>query len=1059
VRGIPIALLLIALCLRATAKEERTYFTDERISVGRENVERYDWARDLKKRMLERGDEITYYIGPTYTAADAFAAQSDEFLWTLQPPTTLPRVYDYNESGGRTICPLCGEKVNKISPWNCWRIDPIGHPYKVQCQMCGARFPSNHFLAGDLASGDYPDDGKGWQHEGRTYYFLREYAHMCYGSVVVPTIRSLSEAYALTGDGEYAHKGCILLARLATQYPNYGWDDPDGTLENRFDRTYLGPWNNRHPYYTWKQGGMITDLIWETFCLEPTAYAYDAFFDHMASDDELIAFVKAKGMPVANATELRAYIEDYIFRAAMNGLLAGWIKGNEGFHQAAALAVALVMDDYGDRHPNSKDMVDYAYHGIGCAASIMVNGLARDGGGHESPNYNRIKRDFIRVAELMEEVRHRHPDIYPKDAYPDILAHPKAREFFNYYIDMLAVDCFLPSIGDCGGIGAPDRYDETNRRYSTLTSENLYAFQRYGDPRFARAATKPDGEAFGGDLWQPYPAEAIAEALAQPESRIARGTRLLDGYGAAFLESGAWPNSRAAVLNYASIIGHRQHDYLSLGLYARGLDLLPDLGYPRTWDYRWEWDSNSLAHNTVTVNELEPAARSFRNGARLFASAGGVHAVTAFHNPYPERMGLGGDHPAPVDLYERTTILVDVDENRFYVVDLFAVRGGEQHDQSWHAMLVEPEAPDLVWHAQESGTLAGIDVPPFGPYTDRWGREHTKGNFPSFVTNVRRAALDGVAAWTWPSGLPEGDTLRMHIVAVGGPAEAIMVKGRSPAWAESEALSYLLVRRQVEGGAASHFVTVLDVYQGDPTVTGVRLLTESPIALEITRADGVDDVTVQLPDGPSRTTAARPVGIRIRTIEGAPARDVRIGELGDGRGYASGTIQRVDYDTGRIWIPTSRDVTLDQLLPGRTIRIFNDRRTALYGIVAAERDGNETALTLDKTALLAQFPVVSAQDGRLELGVKSPFVTGHVDEATGMLTDGPDDYYYGCWLGEGATARPVLGIANTTPPWLHLAPECDAEQAAKDYVGKVVSLWYYGVGDAVEVPRVAADGV
>ena len=42
---------------------------------------------------------------------------------------------------------------------------------------------------------------------------------MAYGSVVVPTLKSLSEAYILSDDTRYAHKGCILMARLVHLLP------------------------------------------------------------------------------------------------------------------------------------------------------------------------------------------------------------------------------------------------------------------------------------------------------------------------------------------------------------------------------------------------------------------------------------------------------------------------------------------------------------------------------------------------------------------------------------------------------------------------------------------------------------------------------------------------------------------------------------------------------------------------------------------------------------------------------------------------------------------------
>ncbi len=1057
-RGLIVLFLTTAVCASSSAKSGPTYFTPERVAIAHENVEKCDWAKKQLERIVERGDPIRYYIGPIYVSARKFAAQSDEFIWLLQPTTEIPRTYDYGEHP-RAMCPVHGGEIKKFNSFNPWRIDPIAHPYQIQCPVGGEWYPSNRYDQGDMTSGDFPDDGSGCLYEGKRYYFLIEYAHMAYGSVVVPALKSFSEAYLLTGDAVYARKGCILMARLATQYPNYGWEGTDFDLEDRTERTYLGPYGGYHPHYKWKQGGLITDLIWGTFMLEWITYAYDGLYDAF-DDPEVLAFVKSKGMPVETGDDLREYIESYILRSGMVALQRGLVHGNQGHHQASAMALALVLDDYGDRHPNSRDMVEYTYHGIGRSAYIMDNGLTRDGGGHESPNYNKIKLDFIRASKAMDEIRALHPSEFPEERYPDIFANPKAKELFNHLIDSSVLDYWLPPIGDNGGLRKPRRVGP--QRYSQAGAENLFAFLKYGDPRFARALTNMDGEFFKGELWEPYPEEELRRALEDPRSRIERRSRLLDGYGVAILEAGEYPNSRALTLNYSSTIGHRQMDQLSIGLYARGVELLEDLGYPRTWDYRWQWDSHNMAHNTVTVNESRfTSPRFFRNAANLFASVDGVHVVTAHHNPYES---------LSCDLYERTDVMVEVDEERFYVVDLFAVNGGDQHDQSWLAMYVEPEAPELDWAVQETGTLAGPHVPEFAAYTDRWGHEHPSGDFPSYLTEIRRAPLDRPATWTWRSGLPEGDGIALHIVPVDGPVEAIMGKGRSPVWVEDKA-GYLLVRRHVEAGGPTHYLTVLDPFQEEPEILGVRVMSTDPIVLEVERPDGVDEITIHIPGGPSRTTAHRPLGVRVVVREGDEVRKyVQIGSLdseespggglaeGSDRprrspGYAQGQIEALNYDAREIVIAGDELTTAD-FGGGRGIRIYNDMRTAMYTIEQAEVREGRLVVTLDKPALLSRFPVTNVENGRLELGVKGPFVTGHTNKETGELTDGPNDYYYGAWVGEGHTARLVEGISNSSPACLHLAGEVDDDDLARDYVGRVVPVWYYAVGDQVEVARI-----
>ncbi|MBM4049387.1 MAG: hypothetical protein FJ279_30190, partial [Planctomycetes bacterium] len=652
------------------AKTSRTYYTDERIATGRANVQKYDWAKAIHKRIFKTGDPIRYYVGPHYTAADRFATQSDEFLWLLLPTTRIPRVYPHER---RALCPVHGAAVRAKNVWCPWNIEPIAHPYQVQCMLGGEWYPSNRFAEGDLTSGEFPDDGSGYAGKDGRHYFLSEYTHMVYGSVVIPTLRSLSQAYLLSGDAKYARKGCILLARLAMEYPNYGWDDP--RLENRFERTYLGPYNNQHPHYSWKKGGMITDLIWETFCLEATAYAYDALYDAL-DDPKALAFVKSKGMPVSSGDDLRRYIETYIFRAAMRGLELGWIHGNEGFHQAAALAVALVLDDYSDQRPNSQDMVNYAYHGSGQSAFMIINSTHRDGGGHESAGYNTIKLDFIRVNRLMAEIRRRHPNRFADDRYPDLFDNPKAKAIFDHHIDMMVDGRFIVPVGDAGNLAPPSRHAKP--MHSFLGSENLYAVQRYSDPRHARACTQPNGSLAVGELWEPYPEEQIRGLLAKPESRIVRNSRLLDGYGLGILESGEEGQRRAVSLSYANLRGHMQQDELFLSFWARGVELLDDIGYPRTWDHRGQFDANSLAHNTVTVDETQSNTTKLGGMGRLFAGSNGVQALTASHTPY---LGVALPSGGTVDLYERTVALVDVDAERFFVVDLFAVGGGVQHDQ------------------------------------------------------------------------------------------------------------------------------------------------------------------------------------------------------------------------------------------------------------------------------------------------------------------------------------------------------------------------------------------
>ena len=1018
-----------------SAKDGPTYYTPERVLNAQRNIEAYEWAKRTFAT-IKGGQGFRYYIGPECGPADVYADKGDKFMWLLMPTTRIAR---HVPKAHKAHSPGCTEKLRQTDPWCGLTIDPINHPYKVRCKACGTWYPTNDYHLGDMTSGEYPDDGNGCRRDGTVYYFLREYAHMCYGSAVVPALRSLSQAWVLTGDKRYGRAGCILLARLAAEYPNHG---------DRKDRLFYAIYENvRDPGVSWKLGGMITDLIWETGMLEETALAYDGLYSYMDQDPGMLEFLQRKGLPAATADDLRRYVEDHILRSGVEALLLGHIHGNPGMHQAAALAVALVLDDYRDSPDNpfnSRRAVDYMvsfqhpqWQHVGHSGMLLTNGSDRNGGGHESPNYARSRLDLINVNRYMDSIRARRPALFPVEAYPDLFMLPKARRIFDFYLDVTVHGYFLPSIGDCGGIAAPRRVPP--QPYSYLPSEKfLYAFGKYGDPRHGRACTAIEtGGLAKGSLFEDYPEAEIRAASADPASKIEWASRLLDGYGVGLLDSGAAQHRRAAMLNYANLQGHAQCDQLHVQLWARGVDFLPDLGYPVSWAYRWTWDSNSMAHNTVTVDETQPILNPTGGRGRLFASAGGVHVVSATHNPYPDgRKQLGRADAKQTDLFQRTLVLVDVVDERFYVVDHFAVNGRQQHDQSWHGLLVPPAPPQLAWRKQ-AGTLAGPDVKQFEEWTDKWGRE--RKDFPCFLADIETADLAEPAAWTWESGLPEGDGLRLHLVPVGGPMQVIQGRGRSPARPSDWWLHYVFARRQATDGGASQFVTVIDGYQKEPVVLGVRLVSEEPVVLEVEHSRGVDTVEVNVPLAASNHTRPIEMGLRVRSDRG----DVRVGVCNDGSGYARATIVAVDYANHRVAVPWN-EAAASGFVQGATMRVYNDDRSALYRITAARRDGDQLWLTLDATALVARGRVLDVADGQLILDAFLTFADGV----------GPYNTFAGSWLGDDSDAVRIRGASHGHTNVICLQDETAADDLRERYIGKTVSVWQYARGDHVEAARV-----
>ena len=53
-------------------------------------------------------------------------------------------------------------------------------------------------------------------------------------------------------------------------------------------------------------------------------------------------------------------------------------------------------------------------------------------------------------------------------------------------------------------------------------------------------------------------------------------------------------NQRALWTLYGSPLTHGHNDPLTIGLFAKGLDLLPAIGYPESWKDAGVWESHIL---------------------------------------------------------------------------------------------------------------------------------------------------------------------------------------------------------------------------------------------------------------------------------------------------------------------------------------------------------------------------------------------------------------------------------------------------------------------------------
>jgi len=350
------------------------------------------------------------------------------------------------------------------------------------------------------------------------------------------------------------------------------------------------------------------------------------------------------------------------------------------------------------------------------------------------------------------------------------------------------------------------------------------------------------------DLFRdPIDEKELAEAARRAPSRLGETGALMPGVGFASLQTGSEANRIALAVFYGIYWGHAHYDRLQLDLYAWRNALTPDLGYPETADAydprRAGFISHTVTHNTVMVNARRQAL-----------ARGRLHIYDPGDFAQLVETSAEACYPKTVKLYRRTLMLVDVGPDHAYVVDIFRVRGGSQHDWIVHGAQADFDSDLPMSAPRENGTLAGVAVPYGHFYDDRRYDNDNKAHVPyhlyegsafQWLFNVQEAKLNGVGSARWrlnrsPDLYPHrpnaGVALRAHLV---GQNETVVacdgIPQRRETWPDT--LKFLL-RRRVGEDLESVYVTVFEPYKDAPFIKSVRAIplaagADLPVALEI----------------------------------------------------------------------------------------------------------------------------------------------------------------------------------------------------------------------------------
>lgn len=936
----------------ADAKTASRFVTAEMRANAQANAEKYDWAAARRDGVVK--------------TAERWAEMSDDELWALITSQWLPRASNLNEGvlykGKKPRCPNCGEDQVKHGQYS-WKYDFWKQDWKVTCAECGETYPKNNFKAfyesaldehgyfhrelGDqslLFNTEHPDpkdplhkfgvdDGYGMTDaDGNIYHMVAYYNQWAQWRSIYQGIAALSEAYALTGEQKYAHKCAVLLDRIADVYPE-------------MDYRPLHDMGFQHSQGGTGQG-RVEGAIWESSAGQWYAKPYDVIFDGLTGDDELVTFLsgKAEAHGLKDKSSIGAicrHIEDDLVLEILKSVEDRRINGNIGMDHVCVAIAAIALDRKGE----TEKWLDWLFsskfpaHGSGNSGVpwVLTEGLDRDGMGGECGGYGLIwVGRMIELARIMAN----YPDYTKHDMVRD---YPKLKQAFFVQKRLNCLNSVLPCIGDSGSAGSWGR--------TGSASTSALGYKLFRDPRLAAQAWEFSAANMGSlrdsdDIYAADPDAVINEISAIGQSDP--GTLECDHfgrYGQAYVQTKYADNGRAAFIHYGYEKGHSHHDCLNIGIFAKHVSMIPDLGYPEftgSWPKRGAWTSNTISHNTLQVDD-GPSGYSPGGRLDLFVDTAPLRVMNVHSD---------GVYDGKLDAYKRSVLLVDVSDDDSYVLDVFRASGGSKHRLSWHGAAQTASVEGLALTKQETGTFAGPDVE-FGDLSGDKGSYYRSSGF-SYMYDVERSngAVDGGYTVDWKCEdlhgyITPGREPHLRLHALSACDEVAVTSGDPPQNKKGNLrrLRYVIQSRFGEN-LSSQYVNVLEPYDKVPFVKSVRRLTvkhsgdeNSVAAVAVELVSGATDIHINCD---KRTVVGVEGGIEfdgqiamIRIVDGEPVMMKMINgtslkyngtEIMAATAAYEGKVTAIDASD-----PANNTVTLDPPLPadidftGQTIHFLNDQ--------------------------------------------------------------------------------------------------------------------------------------
>jgi len=748
-----------------------------------------------------------------------------QWLKTIHEPgyleTMLPADAPLGETWFSQVCPAC---TNRSSiRWE-------GHRERgrLECDICKTVFPNPKFPESSTytANGRTYGFHKGKNNQSHHFSAFTRYKRVRWTMKSNRPHQYLAIAWLLTGDKRYARGAADFLLRYAQVYKDWFWhDNGPGVLMDVDDPEDWVPkpvsvedMRERGPGYTSK-----TRWIFDSIFLTEFAFAYGAIRTSgvMNADEHKLL------LDLARETLEWNLLPHLYYKSRAFGNVHGWMYDTV-ILAGRAFGTDLVCEDilFGSFKLNGVDLIHEMYDGPKGLVYACENLVDREGCYSESGGayYQQIAGSV--VSTLVRVKGYMDPPGYQPSAKvaPYYRGRRKIepgrdidlRRLFGYY-GVITSGGEFPAIND-SNVGLRPRPGVFFNAYLATGDKVSRAMFKALAPDAA-----PHYSGYGLHYiptLKDISSESVWESENQPRLSLFSGIKSNTGIG---VLRGAGQTD--LYLNWdAQNSSHVQYEQLGMVLFAGTREALLDFGYRGAGrNIRNLWINRTIAHNTVTVDENVQHSNQ-RGELERGGDFGRVRIVQASDNKAFREL----------DRYRRTVVLIDIDKDNAYCLDLFEVEGAKTHDQSWLAngkLLGIGGAP----LGARKGTLLGEEtgygdtrpVPgmPAGPgWTGHYGSGY------GFIDGLFMGNCTG-HWWTADWQIGKGP-LKLRIMGAASPDD-VLIRGMCPHERDGDSAEQrdrkgpiVIVRRETGNDTplSSLFASAIEPYRENPQLVSVRRL-------------------------------------------------------------------------------------------------------------------------------------------------------------------------------------------------------------------------------------------